>query len=1089
MNRTMLIIFALVIICAPRVLAQKVTFFTTSDGLVNNWVFSLELKTDDSLIWIGTRGGLSQFDAGEWTNFTISNSPLVHNKVNAILLDRDQRLWFGTDDGISIFSKDKWEPYTFQEMPAYIRARHITSLFQDSKGNIWIGTKGGGVTRYFRNPSGEIKWTPFDTGNSDIISDNITAIGEDSAGYIWFGTQDSGLCKFDGISQWTSFPGQIDYVGNKIHVFYKDSSNALWIGTNNGVFKTGDGTNFVPIGSVSDVLSIAEDREFNLWFGTKNNGLYKYDHISFGPASIPALENIPSIWSIILDHEGYLWLGTNGAGLVRVHLNWQIFNDSNSDLPDNIITGVAEDSSGNLWIATGFSGIARYDGTDFTLFNVDGNFLGTNFVNSIMVDNNDWIWCATERGAHGFDGNSAPWVSFVDSLPDKIVNAMIQDRSGNFWFATRGGVSRFDGTTWATLDTSDGLPGLIITSIFEDDRGHLWFGTSDAGVAEFVGDSLLAVYDRSSGLIDNQVTAIIQDQDFNYWFGTAAGIFRFDGENWDQFTTNNSGLTNNSILCLYQDRKDNIWVGTEGGGLIKFDGQFWRDFGGHFISDGVNAIFQDRNHIFWFGTNSGLVKYIPDRSAPETIITISPDSIIGTQSALFVFSGIDTETPTEKLVYSWSLKNARTSYFYELPDFTDQNYCEVYFPSNGDYVFSVKAKDADGNVDPTPAEFLTRVDTTPPKTFITQPSSYEIVSGRIPVIGTAFDPTPIIDAFKHYWLSYAPGNSLESIQDSDWCNIFPEALTSGCAQDTFFIATPVINDTLIWWNTSGLYGDYFLRLSAEDSLDHFSHYIVRVKIVASAADMPKDNGGLLGTPDQVEIYVPPGAMNKDTKIFLSPIEVMKDSLQSIGKIRFSAIAYEIGPDSIELNKPARLTVHYDKNDITGLDESKLSFLYLDPGLADLNRSNFSLAQVYSVNDADLLGGVIDKEAKTVQTTVTRLGSYILVEDSRTWDAAAEITEINCQPRIFSPRGTGFAQTTTISFKLSNDSKVSIKVYNLAGRLVRVLLKNEELRAGNNPIEWDGRDYNGNICPSDLYIVTIETEKEVKTKTVMILDRS
>jgi len=94
---------------------------------------------------------------------------------------------------------------------------------------------------------------------------------------------------------------------------------------------------------------------------------------------------------------------------------------------------------------------------------------------------------------------------------------------------------------------------------------------------EFVNDSVITIYNTTNNLSNNHVTAIIQDKNYNYWFGTVNGIDRLDCTkvNWDHFNEGNTGLINNNVSCLFKDSAGNVWVGTEGGGLCKYDGQFW----------------------------------------------------------------------------------------------------------------------------------------------------------------------------------------------------------------------------------------------------------------------------------------------------------------------------------------------------------------------------------------------------------------------------------------------------------------------------------------------------------------------------------
>ena len=84
----------------------------------------------------------------------------------------------------------------------------------------------------------------------------------------------------------------------------------------------------------------------------------------------------------------------------------------------------------------------------------------------------------------------------------------------------------------------------------------------------------------------------------------------------------------------------------------------------------------------------------------------------------------------------------------------------------------------------------------------------------------------------------------------------------------------------------------------------------------------------------------------------------------------------------------------------------------------------------------------------------------------------ESAAFSAQPRIFSPNGHGHGTETTLSFQLQRPGSVKIKAYNLAGRLVRVVW-DQPLNAGLNAVAWNGRDEDNRICPTGLYIMTIE----------------
>lgn len=1059
MKQKSLFIFGLVFfafkVYSP-LLAQKITTFKRGSGLIDNYVFSIFLEDSTKHLWFGTREGLVKFDGiDEWQEFS-QNHLLAHKKVNAILQDLSGDFWFGTDGGLCKFDGANWEYYPNPNMVTLL-AKHITYLFLDTKNNIWIGSLGGGVTKR----SSDSKWTTYYQKCPGII--NTTAINEDSQGNLWFGTQDSGICKFDGSFNWKSY-SQNDIIGNRIYVIYKDKYDTLWVGTNKGVIKTYTGDQWIPCNIIDyrpdpAIQSIAEDGNANLWFGTKEGILYKNDRISCFKSPIQ-LEHKYRIWSMIRDHMGYLWLSTDGGGVSRLHLNWQTFDKELPGLEDNNITGLAEDSSGNLWISTLTQHIAKFDSVKFHQIPIPK--LGMNFVNSIIVDRENWIWYATDYGAYRYDGN----MNWEPYWIDRKVETIIQARDGAIWFGTDKGVSWSYGNSSSTIDTSNGLPDMRVKAIWEDYLSHLWIGTDKGGVCEIVGDSIVAIYnDSNSQLLDNKVTAIIQDKHDAYWFGTGHGISKFDGSRWDDITKDNSGLPDDDVRCLFKDQKDNIWVGTNNGGLCKFDGRFWWNFSDNIISDKIYSIFQDTKKNFWFGATTGLVKYIPDRMPPKTFIKIHPPKMIGDASALFTFTGIDTETPKETLIYAWEVQECHNESPQKCTPFINDTYyrvthCQVGPLSNGTYNFCVQAMDADGNKDLSPASFWFTVDVTAPITIIQQPVNGETVSGKVAIIGTAFDNSPIND-FKKYSLHYAEANgkSIESIPNSDWIFIHDSL-------------KPVTNDTLALWNVDTLRDSCFLRLSAEDKLDHKNCFTIKVKVVETLEEVLGQAGKeIQNSKNRIQLYIPPGALAKDEMIHFSRVDISNSSKippSPNAKITYSSMAYEIGPTTLKLRKPATLTFHYAVSDISNLDETKLSLMR---------------------NDSLLIGGFVDPEENSLKTTIMKLGTFILVEDDTIKPRDFAILDVHCQPRIFSPRATGYAETVTISFTLTGDSKISIKIYNLAGRLVRNLVQNKSMRVGNNPVEWDGRDYNGEICPSDLYIVTIESEKEVKTKPIMILDKT
>ncbi len=99
---------------------------------------------------------------------------------------------------------------------------------EDSRGNIWVGTRGGGVSRY----DGKT-FTHF-TQKEGLCNNSVVAMLEDSHGNLWFGTEGAGLCKFNG-EIFTYFTEKEGLSDNFVKSILEDSNNNIWIGTHHGL--------------------------------------------------------------------------------------------------------------------------------------------------------------------------------------------------------------------------------------------------------------------------------------------------------------------------------------------------------------------------------------------------------------------------------------------------------------------------------------------------------------------------------------------------------------------------------------------------------------------------------------------------------------------------------------------------------------------------------------------------------------------------------------------------------------------------------------------------------------------------------------
>ncbi|MDP2806574.1 MAG: FlgD immunoglobulin-like domain containing protein, partial [bacterium] len=79
----------------------------------------------------------------------------------------------------------------------------------------------------------------------------------------------------------------------------------------------------------------------------------------------------------------------------------------------------------------------------------------------------------------------------------------------------------------------------------------------------------------------------------------------------------------------------------------------------------------------------------------------------------------------------------------------------------------------------------------------------------------------------------------------------------------------------------------------------------------------------------------------------------------------------------------------------------------------------------------------------------------------------------------------FKQVTTIDYQLAQPGQVNLKVYNIAGQLVKTLVSGQ-VGAGQHSIKWDGRDNTGNKVSSGIYIYRLQAENKDVTRKLVLL---
>jgi ligand-binding sensor domain-containing protein/serine phosphatase RsbU (regulator of sigma subunit) len=529
---------------------------------------------------------------------------LTHGNIPAMLEDSDGNVWLGTyGGGVSRYDGKNFTHYTEAQG---LSNNVVLSMAQDTKGDIWIGTNGGGLTCY-----DGLQFAHYGAA-SGLGNTVVHCMMEDSRGRMWFGTGGGGAVSYDG-KNFTRYTAQTGLGHGVVLCMMEDRNGRIWFGTEGGGVVCLDGDRFIRLDektfpALRTVRAMAQDAEGHIWFATLDSGAMRYDGralVQFGEQE-GMISN--SLVAILQDRFGHLWFASNVKGVCSYDGQYFKHYTENDGLSLNGVRSLMEDRSGNLWIGTWGLGVSKYDGRMFTYLTTSEG-LSHKLITNMVEDKDGAIWLATGGGGVSrYDGKALHHLTEKEGLCGNILLSQLATRDGSLWFGTYGnGACRYDGKHFTHITANDGLGGNDVRCMVEDTAGRIWFGLSGGGVSCYDGKRFTR-YTIDQGLGSNDVRSVIQDSQGRIWFGTmGAGAVCLNNGRMTRYDVS-EGKTANDVLSITEDREGQLWLGTNGGGAVCIDGQrSMRLTEHHGLSNNVvQNIIQDRKGNLWFGTRFGL---------------------------------------------------------------------------------------------------------------------------------------------------------------------------------------------------------------------------------------------------------------------------------------------------------------------------------------------------------------------------------------------------------------------------------------------------------------------------------------------------
>ncbi|MFN8254909.1 MAG: two-component regulator propeller domain-containing protein [Bacteroidales bacterium] len=551
----------------------------------------------------------------------------------------------------------------------------ITTIAQDNKGFIWLGTQSG-LNRFdgykFKN------WFHEPGDSNSLTSGFINHIATDKQNNIWIGTT-IGLNCFDSkVNQFYSFGNLIknkNLSNELINYIFVDNENYLWVGTKNGLNRSVSALDKLKPGfedlrftgffkskspesiSNNEITCIYADKKTNIWVGTKY-GLNKYskktgkfEQYYFGQFQ-QGQNGANEINDIEQINDSVFWVATE-AGLFELNINSKSYSNFETKpfFRKNVISGsiraILTDKKGNIWLGTFGNGLLLFTANNKEFYQlkrseISKNTVSDNFISCLFEDKSGTLFVGNfTNGLNTTKINQNHFQLFRHddnderSLSENITRHICCQDENTVWMGTLSkGLEKFNPKTgkfehipFNNLKKNNTPAALQY--VLPVNRNELWIGTNRAGLLLY--NCITNTYKQythsvtENSISGNDIYWLYADKDSVLWIGTyGTGLDKLDLKTGKfknyrliefDSTLNNSGI----ITYIIPDKNKDLWIGSWGGGLMKFNPKTEEVI--HYknsitdknsiSSDFVLAIHIDKNGILWIGTASGLNKYNP----------------------------------------------------------------------------------------------------------------------------------------------------------------------------------------------------------------------------------------------------------------------------------------------------------------------------------------------------------------------------------------------------------------------------------------------------------------------------------------------
>lgn len=476
----------------------------------------------------------------------------------------------------------------------------VYRVYQDRIGYIWLATEDG----FCRFDGNELLTFRSNTTQPDLLKSNdIKAIAEDYHNQLWIGTVDGlyimSLTDFS-IKEYPD-PTLQDELINWITV---SSDQSIWVATNKTLYKLNSDLQspkrYDHYFSNTDVINVYEDLDQNIWIGTKNKGMHRYDKQKDSFVGYPPIGKQNSPYRFLQDKDNNYWVCTWGDGLFRFEpdkpygSNYTPYSLNGTSEQEKHTFSIIQDPYYNyLWVMS-HAGVKvfKYDENTQVAEIIDTDYLfenTNNIFSEFTLDNNGNIWIgAYNEGAYLIDFSKQDITHLaLDKIKEKTqitpnINTLYQDKDDHIWFSQgRIGLGVYNLKTkdlkfyqqFPTLADIGSFENINCIEGFQSRPNEIWVGPRDKDVIYRISteNNTAELIDIISlRITDNPFyypKGIFEDSFNNIWIHTNAHTLLFIKKGTTEVIETKYEF--GYVTDIDQDADNCLWISTKNHGIFR----------------------------------------------------------------------------------------------------------------------------------------------------------------------------------------------------------------------------------------------------------------------------------------------------------------------------------------------------------------------------------------------------------------------------------------------------------------------------------------------------------------------------------------